>query len=125
MIISIHHASFLSSNLSQSRAFYEGILGLKPDTHRPKMNYEGIWYHLTATQQIHLLLLPNPENGLNRPPHGGHDRHLALRVSNLEELTDKLKNAGISYTLSASGRSALFCRDPDSNALEFILDQLN
>jgi glyoxylase I family protein len=28
-------------------------------------------------------------------------------------------NAGISYTLSKSGRPAIFARDPDGNALEF------
>lgn len=27
---------------------------------------------------------------------------------------------GIPYTRSRSGRTALFCRDPDGNALEFI-----
>jgi len=26
----------------------------------------------------------------------------------------------ISFTMSSSGRKALFCRDPDGNALEFI-----
>jgi len=28
--------------------------------------------------------------------------------------------AGVAFTLSQSGRSALFCRDPDGNALEFV-----
>jgi glyoxylase I family protein len=31
-----------------------------------------------------------------------------------------LDGARIAYTLSRSGRAALFCRDPDGNALEFI-----
>jgi len=33
--------------------------------------------------------------------------------------TNKQINAGISYTLSKSGRPAIFARDPDGNALEF------
>ena len=32
----------------------------------------------------------------------------------------KLEAAGIDYTLSQSGRAALFTRDPDANALEII-----
>jgi len=41
-------------------------------------------------------------------------------VNDLEELMRRLAAAGIAYTLSKSGRSALFCRDPDGNALEFV-----
>jgi len=33
---------------------------------------------------------------------------------------DALKKAGIVYTMSISGRRALFCRDPDGNAIEII-----
>jgi glyoxylase I family protein len=64
--------------------------------------------------------LPNPEAGLQRPQHGGRDRHVALAVSDLAELIERLNRAGIAYTLSSSGRRALFCRDPDGNALELI-----
>jgi glyoxylase I family protein len=32
----------------------------------------------------------------------------------------KLDGSGINYNLSQTGRRALFCRDPDDNALEFI-----
>jgi glyoxylase I family protein len=35
---------------------------------------------------------------------------------------ERLNQAGVTYTLSQSGRRALFCRDPDGNALEFIAD---
>ncbi|MGC2457466.1 MAG: VOC family protein [Gallionellaceae bacterium] len=52
--------------------------------------------------------------------HGGRDRHVALAVSDLEELMRRLAAAGVACTLSKSGRRALFCRDPDGNALEFI-----
>ncbi len=84
------------------------------------MSYDGVWYDLAPNQQIHLLLLPDPEAGLQRPAHGGRDRHVALAVSDLAKLVERLDQAGIVYTLSQSGRSALFCRDPDGNALEFI-----
>lgn len=120
MITGIHHATFLSGDLARSRAFYEGVLGLSPDPDRPDMGFDGVWYGVAASQQIHLMQLPNPEAGLQRPSHGGRDRHVALGVTDLDALRAKLDGAGIAYTTSRSGRAALFCRDPDGNALEFI-----
>lgn len=120
MITGIHHATFLSSDLARSRAFYEDALGLQQDTKRPQMSFEGVWYDIAPQQQIHLMRLPDPESGLQRPAHGGRDRHVALGVDDITELAARLDQAGIPYTRSSSGRSALFCRDPDGNALEFI-----
>ncbi|HEY8888529.1 MAG TPA: VOC family protein [Gallionella sp.] len=120
MITGILHASFLTADLARSRAFYEGVLGLHPDSNRPKMSYDGVWYNVAPNQQIHLLLLPNPDAGLPRPAYGGRDRHVALAVSDLAKLIERLNQAGVAYTLSSSGRRALFCRDPDENALELM-----
>jgi glyoxylase I family protein len=120
MFTGILHSSFITSDLARSRAFYEGVLGLKPNPIRPKMSYDGVWYDVAPNQQIHLLLLPDPEAGLQRPVHGGRDRHVALAVSDLAMLAERLDRAGIAYTLSSSGHRALFCRDPDQNALEFV-----
>ena len=71
-------------------------------------------------QQIHLLLLDNPDPVDGRPGHGGRDRHIAFSVADFEELVERLDKSKVSYTMSRSGRKALFCRDPDGNALEFI-----
>jgi glyoxylase I family protein len=120
MITGILHASLLSSDLPRTRAFYEGVLALQPDPNRPAMSYDGVWYNVAANQQIHILLLPNPDAGSQRPSHGGRDRHVALAVSDFSALIGQLNQAGIAYTLSSSGRRALFCRDPDGNALELI-----
>jgi catechol 2,3-dioxygenase-like lactoylglutathione lyase family enzyme len=139
MILGIHHATFITSDLTRSRAFYEGVLGLQADAKRPAMSFDGVWYDVGANQQIHLMLLPDPEAGLQRPQypqgvrrgctgqkpqqhtqHGGRDRHVALSVSGLAALMSRLDAAKISYTVSQSGRRAVFCRDPDQNALEFI-----
>lgn len=120
MIAGIHHVSFLTSDLPRARAFYENVLGLQPDRKRPAMSFDGVWYDVSSNQQIHLMSLPDPEAGLTRPAHGGRDRHVALAVSDFTQLTERLNQAGVAYTLSQSGRRALFCRDPDQNALEFI-----
>ena len=118
MIMRLLHASLIVEDLQRARAFYEGILGLIPSTARPAMRFDGIWYDIGSCQ-IHLLCLPNPEHGLKRPEHGGRDRHLALAVDSLEALALRLDAGAIRYTRSQSGRAALFCRDPDDNALEF------
>jgi len=120
MITGIHHATFITSDLARSRAFYEGVLGLQADSKRPAMSFDGVWYDVGTNQQIHLMFLPDPEAGLQRPPHGGRDRHVALGVSELGLLISRLDEANIQYSVSQSGRRALFCRDPDQNALEFI-----
>jgi glyoxylase I family protein len=120
MITGILHATFLTADLTQSRAFYEGVLGLRPNPDRPTMSFEGVWYNVADKQQIHLMLLPDPEAGLKRPAHGGRDRHVALAVSDIAKLITRLDQAAVAYTLSQSGRRAVFCRDPDGNALEFI-----
>ena len=119
-ITGLLHASFLVEDLNRSRAFYEDVLGLFPDAGRPDLGFPGTWYGVGAGRQIHLMQLPNPEAGLQRPLHGGRDRHVALAVSDFDGLVHRLDAAGVAYTLSRSGRRALFCRDPDGNALEFV-----
>lgn len=113
------HATFLVADLGKARAFYEGVLGLQPDPARPDLGFPGVWYALGASQQLHLMQLPDPGAGLQRPEHGGRDRHVALAVDDLAGLTARLEAASVAYTRSRSGRAALFCRDPDGNALEF------
>jgi glyoxylase I family protein len=118
-ILSLHHSSIVVSDLAVSRQFYENLLGLALSDKRPKLPYDGAWYEI-GDQQIHLLVVPNCEAGLVRPEHGGVDRHIALKVADIEALKADLDRAGMHYSVSKSGRPALFCRDPDDNALEFM-----
>ncbi|MEJ2345171.1 MAG: VOC family protein [Gammaproteobacteria bacterium] len=116
---SIHHCSLIVADTARALQFYAGVLGLSVDSRRPDLGYAGAWLRVGG-QQIHLLELPNPDPVEGRPAHGGRDRHLALTVADLDALADDLAEAGIAHTRSRSGRRALFCRDPDGNALEFI-----
>jgi catechol 2,3-dioxygenase-like lactoylglutathione lyase family enzyme len=122
LVLVFRHVSLIVADLSRARGFYEGILDLVPNPGRPKMSFAGVWYDIGDTQ-IHLMCLPNPEQGLTRPTHGGRDRHAAFTVSDITLLASRLDAAGINYTMSQSGRAALFCRDPDDNALEFVAEQ--
>jgi len=119
LISGIHHISLIVANTGTALQFYGKLLGLKRVQQRPDLGYPGAWLALGG-QQIHLLELANPDPVTGRPAHGGRDRHLALRVSDLDTIRRRLEQAGIASTQSRSGRRALFCRDPDGNALEFI-----
>ena len=103
-----------------SLEFYCNLLKLEQKTNRPEMAFKGAWLKVTDIQEIHLLELNNPDPIEGRPEHGGRDRHAAFTIKDLAPLQAKLDESGIPYTMSKSGRSALFTRDPDSNALEFI-----
>ena len=117
-IFSLNHASFIVANLDVSLVFYCNILGLQ-QVDRPDLGFPGAWFQL-GSQQIHLLELENPDPVTGRPEHGGRDRHVALNALSLTPIQDALKKAGIVYTMSISGRRALFCRDPDGNTVEVI-----
>ncbi len=119
-ITALLHASFLVADVNKAKVFYEDTLGLVPNPVRPDLGFPGVWYNIGPHQQLHLMQLPNPETGLQRPAHGGRDRHVALGVASLAALVERLQQAGVPFTLSKSGRQALFCRDPDDNALEFV-----
>jgi len=115
----ILHVSFIVADTERALRFYRDVLAMSVNPQRPDLGYPGAWLDC-GVQQIHLLELPNPDPLVGRPQHGGRDRHAAFAVDDLDALCATLEQAGIEYTRSKSGRKALFCRDPDSNALEFI-----
>lgn len=114
-----HHVSLLVADTARSLDFYCGVLGLELEAARPDLGFPGAWLNIGGGQ-IHLLELANPDPVTERPEHGGRDRHTALQVDDFDALRQHLDRAGIPYTLSRSGRQALFCRDPDGNAIELI-----
>lgn len=114
----LQHASIIVSDTAASLAFYCDVIGLQ-QTDRPDLGFPGAWLQLGG-QQIHLLELENPDPTTGRPEHGGRDRHIALSVQELAPIKEVLDKTGTVYTLSKSGRKALFCRDPDGNALEIL-----
>ncbi|KAF3977077.1 MAG: glyoxalase [Methylococcales symbiont of Iophon sp. n. MRB-2018] len=117
-ILHIHHSSLIVSDTQASLDFYTNIIGLK-QLERPNLPFPGAWLEI-GTQQIHLLQLDNPDPTTGRPEHGGRDRHVAFMVVDLDKIKDTFDKEQIKYSLSLSGRRALFCRDLDGNALEFI-----
>ncbi|EFN50852.1 hypothetical protein CHLNCDRAFT_141766 [Chlorella variabilis] len=117
----VHHIALLCQSLERSLDFYCGVLGLEVNPDRPheKLPYRGAWLWI-GPEMIHLMELPNPDPQEGRPTHGGRDRHTCVGVEDIEPLEARLKEAGVEYTRSMSGRPAIFFRDPDANCLEVV-----
>eukprot|EP00188_Purpureofilum_apyrenoidigerum_P002689 Plantae.Rhodophyta-Purpureofilum_apyrenoidigerum.ctg2758.p1 GENE.Plantae.Rhodophyta-Purpureofilum_apyrenoidigerum.ctg2758~~Plantae.Rhodophyta-Purpureofilum_apyrenoidigerum.ctg2758.p1 ORF type:complete len:173 (-),score=28.09 Plantae.Rhodophyta-Purpureofilum_apyrenoidigerum.ctg2758:189-707(-) len=116
----IQHAGMIVENTQKALKFYTKVLGMVDDTAtRPNLAFKGAFVRAGA-QQVHLMELPNPDPKQGRPDHGGRDKHVAFSVKNIDPLIKSLDENGVKYTMSKSGRRALFCRDIDCNALEFI-----
>ena len=118
-VLALNHVSLLVSDTTQALEFYHGLLGLEVDASRPDLGFPGAFLD-ACNAQIHLLELALPAAQDAGGKHGGRDRHVALEVADLDAVVAELDRADIAYTLSRSGRRALFCRDPDGNAVELV-----
>lgn len=120
----VQHAGILVSDASKSKDFYIDVFGCTDDTHlRPtSLEYPGAFMRF-GKDQIHLMELPSMDPKEGRPEHGGRDRHVAFTVNDLDVLKERLEKNKVFFTMSRGGRRALFCRDPDGNAFEFMEDK--
>lgn len=125
-VLSVHHVSVVVADCSRALVFYRDILGLNVMPDRPDLGYPGAWLVLgeNNAQQIHLLEFPQKAEAQNshreKNGHPGHSPHLALAVNNLSEIQSRLILEKIDYSVSRSGRPALFCNDYDGNIIELI-----
>ena len=118
-VVGFDHVSILVKDAQASLAFYQSLLGLSC-LDRPTLGFEGYWLNLGDGQSLHIMQVPNPYEQATRPKHGGRDQHFALRVDSIDEFAQLLDEQGVHYTLSRSGRQALFLRDLDHNSIELF-----
>lgn len=109
------HTAILVSDLERAKDFYSGILGLKKVER--VLKFPGVWYQI-GEFQIHLIVASEVPADRVDEQKWGRNRHLALRVENLEAAKEKLVACGCEFQMSASGRPALFTEDPDGNIIE-------
>ncbi|MDQ6998417.1 MAG: VOC family protein [Mariprofundus sp.] len=114
----IVHIALLVSDLNRAAHFYEQVFDLQRLERPAALAFDGLWYGLDGGQQIHLMLLDNPYENCPKPLHGGRDNHVAMQTDDLKLIASKLDTMDVPYTMSKSGRNALFCRDPDGNTIE-------
>ena len=116
------HSALLVSDLERAEYFYGTVLGL-PKVDRT-LKFPGVWYQVGA-YQIHLIVDPNLQVNLQNEEKWGRNPHLAFSIDNLEAAKARLESSGFSVQTSASGRAALFTRDPDGNVIELSVTTIN
>jgi glyoxylase I family protein len=108
------HTAIVVTNLERSEHFYGKVLGLaKIDRN---LKYPGAWYQI-GNYQIHLIVssfVPTE----NQTEKWGRNPHVAFSVVDLETAKAELLNQNYPIQASASGRPAIFTKDPDGNIIE-------
>ena len=126
IILRIRHTMMLVSDLDRSIDFYTGLLGMDVQRLRPnpdKSERVGYLGYGTEDEFPSLELIETGGPGrVNEMPrwHG----HVALYVSDLYKLSEKLKAAGVKFTLEpqpnrlGSKDHVAFIEDPDGYIIE-------
>ncbi|AUT01392.1 glyoxalase [Nostoc sp. CENA543] len=108
------HTAILVTDLEQAENFYGQVLGLSKINRTLK--YPGAWYQV-GDYQIHLIVAPDvPTEKPNEK--WGRNPHVAFSVADLEAAKQELLNQNYPIQASASGRAAIFVKDPDGNVIE-------
>lgn len=109
------HTAILVSDLEKAEYFYGQVLGLTKVERTLK--YPGVWYQV-GNYQIHLMVDASFKAQKYNLEKWGRNPHLAFSVDHLEEAIRELQKHHYPIQMSASGRPALFVRDPDGNIIE-------
>ncbi|HIK05193.1 MAG TPA: VOC family protein [Trichormus sp. M33_DOE_039] len=108
------HTAILVTDLEQAENFYGRVLGLSKIDRTLK--YPGAWYQL-GNYQIHLIVASDvPTENPNEK--WGRNPHIAFSVADLDAAKQELLNQNYPIQASASGRAAIFVKDPDGNVIE-------
>ena len=134
-IESLHHVSLPVADLPRAKAFYGGVLGLR-ELARPAFPFDGAWYAVGASQQLHLIL--GPHLTFRGPkPLDTTDVHLALRMSTYRSTLDHLRRHGYAEDAAdpdrrirenpngPSGFPQVFLLDPDGHIIELNADRMD
>lgn len=125
----IPYVAVLVGDRAKAVRYYHEVLGMVIDDAETGVVRAG-------GTRVRLLELPNPDPlavdptydmsapppgyvARGRPVHAGRDRHVAITLHDLAPLKAALEKNDVPYTMSYSGRQALFCRDHDGNGWEF------
>ena len=122
----LHHTALLSSDVEQTIAFYQGVLGFPLTEVMENRDYPGsthFFFDIGNGNALAFFDFPGLELGPYAEVLGGL-HHLAISISrdNWETAVARLRDAGVEVHLE-SGTSAYF-RDPDGARLELIAEPL-
>jgi catechol 2,3-dioxygenase-like lactoylglutathione lyase family enzyme len=126
-VVEIHHHAIRidgsAADLARNLEFYQGILGLAPDTGRPNLKgIPGFWINVGETGQIHLIGGEQPSPLAKGPDQDPAAPHVALAVESIAEAKAELERTGTPYWSLAGvvGPQAeqIFLRDSNGNMVE-------
>ena len=136
---SIRHMGIVVSDMNISLHFYTDLIGLQraPVNEETGPFLDSLLNMVDAkiqttklvgensTASVELLCFKNPSATTSTPLNAIGPTHLALNVTNLDALYNRLKKAGISFNappkISPNGRvKVAFCQDPDGTFVELV-----
>jgi methylmalonyl-CoA/ethylmalonyl-CoA epimerase len=134
-MVSLEHVAITVENLDKAIDFYSGVFGFSLLKMKQKSEL-GITYALLQTDNLRIELIePSAKNSDKKKIEENQDlvtklcgrkglNHLSIRVKNLNEIVDKLKNKGakkVAELESKDGSSKLiFYADTEGNLIELI-----
>lgn len=125
---SLQHFLVRASDLSDTRAFYEGVLGLR-DGVRPNFPFPGHWLYLGDVPCVHLVeesfdkefaSYMGREVGEERARNNtGPIDHIAFDASDLDGMRKRIADMGVdSHEQGVDGLHQIFIRDPNGITIE-------
>ncbi|MBD2435749.1 VOC family protein [Nostoc sp. FACHB-110] len=108
------HSAILVTDLERAEHFYGQVLGLSKIDR--SLKYPGAWYQL-GNYQLHLIVASTVPTE-NQNEKWGRNPHIAFAVADLEQVKQELLTHNYPIQASASGRPAIFTKDPDGNVIE-------
>jgi glyoxylase I family protein len=122
MFSEMHHIAIIASDYQQAKSFYVDKLGFKVirEHHRPEKQDTKIDLAF-GSSEIELFVVAKPPKRPSYPEAAGL-RHLAFRVTNIEQVVAELEAKGIPCEPirldSFTNKKMTFFQDPDGLPLE-------
>ncbi|WP_121969075.1 VOC family protein [Leptolyngbya sp. BC1307] len=110
------HVAVQVSDLARAEAFYSQVIGLKQVER--SLTFAGTWYQV-GDFQLHLIVSEWASNPVREEKWGRHP-HITFAIRDLEAVKQSLREQGMPFQMSSSGRAALFVKDPDGNVVELL-----
>lgn len=123
MVFEFHHVAIIVSDYERSKSFYTEILGLKMilETYRQARKSWKLDLQLNGGGQLEIFSFPNTPARPSQPEACGL-RHLAFRVSDLDDTIRRLSEKGVEIepvrTDENTGSRFTFFADPDGLPIE-------
>jgi glyoxylase I family protein len=110
------HVAVQVSDLEKAEKFYTDIIGLQKIERN--LTFAGTWYQI-GDFQLHLIVSEWAKHPAREDKWGRHP-HVTFAIADLEAIKQTLTRQQIPFQMSASGRAALFVKDPDGNVVELL-----